>query len=113
MDEQPKQDADKGKSKVEEEIPCTKEMVITKPVDETIGSSQVFSMTQWRTQMKEQIREIEQAYNDEVSLKQSAAKSYEELSDQIQDKLIDLVEKETMINQLQIAFQAETTESES
>ena len=48
-----------------------------------------------------------------MSLKQFAAKSYEELSDQIQDKLIDLVEKETMINQLQMAFQAETAKSES
>ena len=54
--------------------------------------------------MTEQIREIERAYNAKVSLKESAIKSYEELSDQIQDKLIDLVEKETMISQLQIAF---------
>ena len=31
----------------------------------------------------------------------------------MQDKLIDLVEKETMFNQLQIALQAETAELES
>ena len=31
----------------------------------------------------------------------------------MQDKLIDMVEKETMFNQLQIAFQAEMAEWES
>ena len=49
VDDQPKHKADKGKSKVEEGIPDTKEIVITKPVDEIVGFSQVFSMTQWRT----------------------------------------------------------------
>ena len=48
-DEHPRSELDKGKAKVENEPPYIKEVVITRPVDEAAGSSQVFSMAQWQT----------------------------------------------------------------
>ena len=63
--------------------------------------------------MIEQIRVVSEAYHLEVSLKNEALKKYDVLSDQLQDKIIKLVETKTMYKQLQVAFQVEIAESES
>ena len=49
--EQPMQQTNKGKAKVEGQLPYIIEVVVTRPVDEAVGSSKVFSMAQWQTQM--------------------------------------------------------------
>ena len=46
--------------------------------------------------MIRQVREVAEAYHAEVSLKQEALKQYEDLSEQMQDKIIEMVEMETM-----------------
>ena len=63
--------------------------------------------------MANQIQAIVEAYHSKVSSKREALKQYDDLSDQIQDKIIEMVEKETMFNQLHVAFQAKTAETES
>ena len=83
-----------------------KEMVGSRLVDEPLAQRQ--------TQMVEQVKEVAAAYHTKVTLKREAIKQYDILNDQIQDKVIELVEKEIMLNQLQIAFEArETVESKS
>ena len=63
--------------------------------------------------MAEQMRAFLEAYHSKVSLKQEALKQCNILSDQVQEKIIELVDTETMYKQLQVAFQAETVESKS
>ena len=46
-------------------------------------------------------------------MKMRAEKKYGRLSDQMQDKIIQLVDQQTIIHQLQIAYQAETEETEN
>ena len=70
-------------------------------------------MAKWQTQMADQIQVVVKAYHLEVSLKREALKQYDDLSDQIQDKIIEMVEKETMFNQLHVVFQAKIGETES
>ena len=54
--------------------------------------------------MAEQVKEATAAYHTKVALKRDALKQYDNLSDLFQDKIIEMVEKETMINQLKVAF---------
>ena len=63
--------------------------------------------------MKKQMKEVAKAYHFEVSLKNEAIKDYQDLSDKMQYKIIQLVEIESMFHQLQLAFKAEIVESES
>ena len=72
--------------------------------------------SQWpsgQTQMTSQVRQVAEAYHAEVSLKQEVDQRYQLLSDQMEEKLIELVETQSLNSQLQIALQAETAESES
>ena len=46
-------------------------------------------------------------------MKIKAEENYERLSDQMQDNIIQLVDQETMLHQLEIAYQAETEETEN
>ena len=46
-------------------------------------------------------------------MKMRAKEKYGILSDQMQDKIIQLVDQQTIIHQLQIAYQAETEETEN
>ena len=77
-DKEPKPE-DKGKA-VEPQGPpkkMKKEVAIQRPVDEAAGSSNVFSMAQWQTQMTSQVRQVAEAYHAEVSLKQEADQRYQ------------------------------------
>ena len=46
--------------------------------------------------MAEQVRKVAAAYHRKVALKRDALKQYDVLNDQIQDKVIELIEKETI-----------------
>ena len=61
--------------------------------------------------MDEQVKEVVATYHTEVALKMEALKKYDVLSDQIQDKLIEMIETKTMYKQLQVVFQAKIAES--
>ena len=113
VDEQPQQAADKGKEKVEIQLQLVQQEVVNEPVDEAAGSSHVFAMECWQTQMATQIEAVIEAYQAQVTMKMRAEEKYERLSDQMQDKIIQLVDQQTIINQLQIAYQAETKETEN
>ena len=69
-EEQPRPETNKGKAKVERDYPLIKELPSSRPVDEAAGSSKVFSITQWQTQMTKQIRAVSEAYHLEVSLEE-------------------------------------------
>ena len=109
-EEQLRPKVEKGKAKVEGQPPIITKVVITKPVDEVVGSSKVFSMAQWQTQITRQMKEVAEAYYAKVSLNQEALKQYRDLNDQMQDKIIEMVEMETMYRQLQVVFQAKMAE---
>ena len=87
--------------------------MFNEPVDEAAGSSHVFAMERWQTQMATQIEAVIEAYQAQVTMNMRTEEKYERLSDQMQDKIIQLVDQQTMTNQLQIAYQAETAETES
>ena len=61
----------------------------------------------------EQIRAVSKAYHSKVSLKNKALKQYDVLSDQVQEKIIELVDTKTMYKQIQVAFQADFAQSKS
>ena len=63
--------------------------------------------------MQEHMKEAADAYQQEVTLKLVVEKMYGKLSDQVQDIIIEKVEQETLLEGFQVAFQAETTNSES
>ena len=90
-----------------------KEVAIQRPVDEAAGSSNVFSMAQWQTQMTSQVQIVAELYHVEVSFKREADQRYQLLSDQMEEKIIKLVETQSLNSQLQIALQAEMAETES
>ena len=58
--------------------------------------------------MTSQVRVVAKAYHAEVSLKKEADQRYQLLSDQMEEKVIELVETQSLNPQLQIALQAET-----
>ena len=63
--------------------------------------------------MQEHMKEAADAYQQEVTLKLAAEKMYEELSNQVQDIIVEKVEQETLLEGLQVAFQAKIANSES
>ena len=113
MDEQPQQVADKGKEKVEVQIQIVQQEAIHEPVDEAVGSSHIFAMERWQTQMATQIEAVIEAYQAQVAMKMRAEEKYGRISDQIQDKIIQIMDQQTIIHQLQIAYQAETEETDN
>ena len=89
-----KEKEDKGKKPLA--FPQQPQMVPTpSPVDEAAGSSKVFSMAQWQTQMQEQVKEATDAYQLKVLLKLDAQKMYDDLSNQVQDIIIEKVKQES------------------
>ena len=63
--------------------------------------------------MATQIEAVIEAYQAQVTMKMRAEEKHGGLSDQMQDKIIQLVDQQTIIHQLQIAYQAETEETEN
>ena len=81
---------------LDQQVKTGKKVVLPKPVDEAARSSKVFSMAQWQTQMNSQVRAMAEAYHAKVTLKVEAAKQYQKLSNQLQGKVIELVETQSM-----------------
>ena len=63
--------------------------------------------------MQEQVKEVVDAYQLEVALKLDAQKMYDDVSDHVQDIIIEKVEQETLFERLQVAYKAESANFES
>ena len=101
MDEQPQHAANQGKEKVEDMQQLVQQVVVHEPVDEATDSSHVFAMERWQAQMATQIEAATEAYQAQVTtMKMRAEEKYGRISDQMQDKIIQIVDQQTIIHQL-------------
>ena len=63
--------------------------------------------------MEEQVKEVVDAYQHEVALKLDAQKMYDDLSDHVQEIIIEKLKQESVFERLQVEYQAEIVNSKS